>query len=363
MNDIYKPYLEKIESHIKASLSENITPEWKKDTFDQLFECVTNEHLFPLVKPTVSLINAGGKRWRPLFLVLTCQAFLEGKKVLDEAQKEEILNTAYSLTPLVEFVHTASLIHDDIEDQSESRRGMDAAYITYGLDTAINAGSWLYFEAPVCINKIKASLELKELLYRTYTLETRRLHLGQAMDIAWHRQKDSCPSTEEYLAMVKCKTGTLASLASKIGAIASGADENTVKKAGIAAAEIGAGFQIIDDVINLTTGNPGKKRGDDIVEGKKSLPVLLYIQKNGKNSKAVQELNECFIMASKEGIDSLYVEKAISLLEKQNVIIQAKENGLQYIKRGLEQYRLLTGDTLAMDLIEKLFNSMVPSNL
>ena len=363
MNEIYKQYLEKIEKQIKESLSENITLQWKEDSFGQLFTSVNSNHLTPLVKPTVSLINAGGKRWRPLFLVLTAKAFLDSKDNLGDSQKEQILNTSYALTPLVEFVHTASLIHDDIEDQSESRRGMDAAYITYGLDTAINAGSWLYFEAPVCIDKINASVELKELLYRTYTLETRRLHLGQAMDIAWHRQKDSCPTTEEYLAMVKCKTGTLASLASKIGAVASGADEETVKKAGAAAAQIGAGFQIIDDVINLTTGNPGKKRGDDIVEGKKSLPVLLYINKNGKDSKAVQELNECFVMAAKEGINSLYVEKAISLLEKQNVIIQAKENGLQYIKKGLKQYRQLTGNTPAMDLIEELFNSMVPSNL
>ena len=122
----------------------------------------------------------------------------------------------YSLTPLVEFVHTASLIHDDIEDNSDLRRGKPAAYITYGMDTALNAGSWLYFEAPVCINSLEISAEKKLQLYQVYTNELRKLHLGQAMDIFWHRNPEIFPSDDEYLAMVKSKTGTLASLAAII---------------------------------------------------------------------------------------------------------------------------------------------------
>ena len=140
----------------------------------------------------------------------------------------------------------------------------------------MNAASWLYFEAPVCINKLQVSDTLKLELYKTYTNELRRLHLGQAMDIFWHRNPEVFPAENEYLAMVKCKTGTLASLAAKMGCIAGGLSKAEAERFGGIAADIGIGFQIIDDVINLTTGNPGKKRGDDIVEGKKSLPVLIH---------------------------------------------------------------------------------------
>ena len=156
----------------------------------------------------------------------------------------------YSITPLVEFVHTASLIHDDIEDNADLRRGKPAAHITYGLDTALNAASWLYFEAPVCINKLQVSDTLKLELYKTYTNELRRLHLGQAMDIFWHRNPEVFPAENEYLAMVKCKTGTLASLAAKMGCIAGGLSKAEAERFGGIAADIGIGFQIIDDVIN-----------------------------------------------------------------------------------------------------------------
>ena len=96
---------------------------------------------------------------------------------------------SYDLVPLVEFVHTASLIHDDIEDGSEIRRGEPAAYIAYGTDFAINSGSWLYFAAAECIQNSELSSEEKNILYGIFFTELRRLHAGQAMDIYWHKSK------------------------------------------------------------------------------------------------------------------------------------------------------------------------------
>ncbi len=258
---------------------------------------------------------------------------------------------AYSLTPLVEFVHTASLIHDDIEDNADLRRGKPATHITYGLDTALNAGSWLYFEAPVCINRLEASDAVKLEFYKTYTNELRRLHLGQAMDIFWHRNPDFFPAESEYLAMVKCKTGTLASLAAKLGCLAGGLDTKEAENFGGIAADIGIGFQIIDDVINLTTGNPGKKRGDDIVEGKKSLPVLIHSALCPDDKAKIAELMK---KAAAEGIDSPAVEECIKLLESSGCIEKAAEQGRNLIQESCARFNSTQ--------IQELFTSMIPEN-
>ncbi|MGN0729327.1 polyprenyl synthetase family protein [Treponema sp.] len=354
MNKHFSSHLEKIESSIKSFLPLEMDAEWKKNSFGS--ESIDSGHIFPLIETTRSLVDLGGKRWRPLLLVLCARACARDKEAAQEA--------AYNLAPLVEFVHTASLIHDDIEDNSPVRRGKPSAYILYGTDTAINAGSWLFFEAPLCIEKSACSMELKNRLYSNYLMELRRLHLGQAMDIAWHRDNTKVPSVQEYLAMVKGKTGTLASLAARMGTLVSGADDDTIKKAGEAASDIGAGFQIIDDVINLTTGNPGKKRGDDIVEGKKSLPVLEFFESNKNNPEKISRLTSCFVQAAKEGIESPAVEKAISLLEQDSVVEKAGKKGVEMIYSGGESFINLFGKgNEDAELIKELFVSMIPENL
>ncbi|WP_407397252.1 polyprenyl synthetase family protein [Treponema sp.] len=358
MNPEFTRHLQNIEESITSFLPSNAEPKWQKDSFGILPTAVKAEHIHPLLETTRSLVDLGGKRWRPLLLVLCARASSS------ENKKTESEKFAYQLSTLVEFVHTASLIHDDIEDKSESRRGKPAAYITYGTDTAINAGSWLYFQAPVCINGLDCNAELKLRLYATYAEELRRLHLGQAMDIKWHNDNTKEPSQEEYIAMVKNKTGTLASLSAKIGTLASGADEETVAKAGTIAAEIGAGFQIIDDVINLTTGNPGKKRGDDIVEGKKSLPVLSFIEKNKGRQDRINALHGCFETAGKEGIDSPAVEEAVHMLIESGAVEESRRKGIEYISNGCDRFLELFGkDNSEALLIKELFTAMIPPSV
>lgn len=346
MNLAFTTILEKIENVLSEALPEQTNPEWQLNSFGKLPESVTNIHLTNLITPNRNLITLGGKRWRPLLLIL-CY------KMAKEQNPETALTEeqAYSLTPLVEFVHTASLIHDDIEDSADLRRGKPAAHITYGLDTALNAGSWLYFEAPVCINKLNVSSEMKLTLYQIYTNELRKLHLGQAMDIFWHRTPSIFPTKDEYCAMVKNKTGTLASLAAIIGCVAGGMKIEDAQKYGEIAANIGIGFQIIDDVINLTTGNVGKKRGDDIVEGKKSLPVLIHTSTIASDKNVIADYMET---AARDGIDSPAVENCIKLLETSNCINQAAKEGKQLI---VDNCALLNSDD-----IKELFTNMIPEN-
>lgn len=346
MNEQFTNILEKIEESISKALPFPLKEnnQWIFQSFGKLPEAVTNKYLEKLIEPNHSLVCLGGKRWRPLLLMLAYQK--AAKENPDSKLSEE---KAYSLTPLVEFVHTASLIHDDIEDSADLRRGKPSAYITYGLDTALNAASWLYFEASCCINQndIPESLRIK--LYKSYTNELRKLHLGQAMDIYWHRNPDIFPSLDEYKAMVRNKTGTLACLSALIGSLAGGMNEEEAIEIGEIAANIGIGFQIIDDVINLTSGNKGKKRGDDIVEGKKSLPVLIHTEKNFADKEKIAIFMK---RAAKEGIESPAVEDCIKLLKSSNCITEAANMGVSLIKENCEK--------LGSTLISQLFESMIP---
>ena len=348
----FSEYLARCEQEINSILPKAPNSKWASSAFGSVEEPFSIEQTDTLTGPTRSLVELGGKRWRPLLLVFCAMASSK-----DNPLQQKIKENAYHLCPLVECIHTASLIHDDIEDSSEERRGQPAAYITYGLDTALNAGSWLYFLSSTCINSLDSDDATKLRLYSLFTEEVRRLHLGQALDIKWHRTPELCPSTAEYLAMVKYKTGTLSSLAAKIGTLIAGSGDDKVTRAGKTAAKIGAGFQIIDDCINLTSGNPGKKRGDDIVEGKKSLPVLLFLE---KNQGSRQTLFECFEQASIYGIESSSVEKAISLLQESGSISQAAEHGVSFINEGCLEFESLYGKSDATDMIRDLFNLMIP---
>ena len=351
----FKPYLSRIEQVIQSSLPHSANPQWISGAFGSVSDSLKTEHFSALLEPTSSLVSLGGKRWRPLLLVLSAEACAK-KLSLSEEAASAVKETAFSLTPLVEFIHTASLIHDDIEDSSDTRRGQPAAYITYGTDIAINAGTWLAFLAPECISRTDCDIQTKNRLYFHYLRETRRLHLGQAMDITWHKNRASLPSIDEYLSMVKLKTGTLSSLSVRIGTLTAGADEELCSRAALLASDIGAGFQIIDDVINLTTGNPGKIRGDDIVEEKKSLPVLLFAQ---KNPSGINELFTLFDTASKEGIKSPAVEKAIKLLTESGAVENALSEGKKLIHESCASFEQLFKNEEAQK-ITSLFTSMSP---
>jgi octaprenyl-diphosphate synthase len=237
---------------------------------------------------------------------------------------------ALPLAPLVELPHNASLIHDDIEDNSDKRRGEPAIHVRYGLDTAINSGSFEYFLPLFCVNEWDAEDWLKNAVFGLWGDHLRRLHLGQALDIAWHRDPLAAPSIAEYKTMCGLKTGSLSRLAAMLGVVCAHAVPPAQSKAlagtlGNAAEKLGVAFQILDDVKNLTTGNPGKKRGDDIVEGKKSLPVLLYVQKGGGRAK--ETVARCFAKAAVGGADADEVEELIREMEAAGAIAEAEKQG------------------------------------
>jgi octaprenyl-diphosphate synthase len=305
-----------------------------------------------LVTPCRDLLGRGGKRWRPLLLVHCAQLAISPDDVIGSGG---VLDTACALTPLVEFAHTASLIHDDIEDASDTRRGAPAIHITYGVDRALNAASWLYFQGLSCLDSL-ADSTVKLRLYALYAAELRRLHHGQSLDIAWHTTTAFFPSIDDYFTMVTQKTGTLASLAAQVGLIVGGAPEVVVEKAGAHAAKIGVAFQILDDITNLTSGNPGKKRGDDIVEGKKSYPVLLHLQSHQGDA---EKIAGHFAEARIDGIDSPAVAACINMLEASGALEKADADARSALSANTAAFTaLFPGQDEVTGAITDLFASL-----
>ena len=332
----YNQRIQNIEAALERWLPERSGPEWGAEVFPGIGNTIDNGLLRALTAPGRDLLSRGGKRWRPLLLTLVCET-LGG----DDA--------ALPLVPLVEFSHNASLIHDDIEDNSEERRGKASIHLVHGVDTAINGGCFLYFLPTCCIEPWASGLASRAALpparaldysakvYSLWAAYMRKLHLGQAMDIHWHRNFSVVPEIEEYYTMCGLKTGCLARFADELGVYAAAVTPggsgplmtpNTMKEVsallGQAAEKLGVGFQILDDVKNLTTGIPGKKRGDDVVEGKKSLPILLYMHRCPEQRKKVAH---CFSAAERDGVFAPEVEELIKTLEEAGITAEAAERG------------------------------------
>jgi octaprenyl-diphosphate synthase len=313
MDQQYTLRLEKIEKTLDRWLPENPGSAWAAEVFPSLGK-IDEELLRVLAAPGRDMLSRGGKRWRPLLMTLVCESLGGG-------------DAALPLAPLVEFCHNASLIHDDIEDASEKRRGKPTVHLLYGVDTAINSGSFLYFLPLACIDSWAQADNYGREVYSLWAAHLRKLHLGQAMDIHWHRDFDIVPSVDEYLAMCALKTGCLARFAAELGILAAktaGCDTGQTGPLGEAAEKLGIGFQILDDVKDLTTGIPGKQRGDDIVEGKKSLPVLLYLQQHPEKMEMVCR---CFMVARSDGVYVPETEELIRTLADSGVIKEAEERG------------------------------------
>ncbi|MDR2098267.1 MAG: polyprenyl synthetase family protein [Spirochaetaceae bacterium] len=329
----YTSRLQKIEAVLQKSLPSNPDEGWfsrnffaDKHGFTESPE--TMALVYPLLEPGLDLLNRGGKRWRPLLALLICESLGGGDAVLP-------------LSPLVEFCHNASLIHDDIEDNSVERRGKPAVHLLYGTDTAINSACFLYFLPLSCIDGWDAPDGAKLKLYSVWARELRSLHLGQSLDIAWHRNIETLPSVADYYRMCALKTGVLARFAVNAGYLSASlsaadglADAPALPELEKAARNLGVGFQILDDVKNLVEGVPGKKRGDDIIEGKKSLPVLLYLHgaaAGGVEAERRRRLvSRCFKVcksAAPGAPPPPEAEELISALDKAGCLEKAAEEG------------------------------------
>src|SRR5512145_3122523 len=216
--------------------------------------------------------EATGKRIRPL-LVLLCTSACGAD-----------WQSALPAAAAVELVHNFSLVHDDIQDNSDKRRGRPTTWVKWGQPMAINVGDALFVMSNQAIIDLKnhypAEVVVKaaEILHNTCLELTR----GQFLDMSYEERKDL--GVEDYWPMISGKTSALLSACCHIGALLGGADDPTQESYRAFGHYLGLAFQVQDDILGIWGDEAltGKSAASDLVEGKNSLPVLAGLGANGK---------------------------------------------------------------------------------
>ncbi|GKZ34642.1 terpene cyclase [Aspergillus brasiliensis] len=188
------------------------------------------------------------------------------------------------ITKVVAMLHTASLLIDDVEDNSILRRGIPVAHNIYGTAQTINSANYVYFLALQEVQKLNNPAAIN-----IYVQELLNLHRGQGMDLFW-RDTLTCPSEDEYLEMVGNKTGGLFRLAVKLMQAESSSGKDCVSLVNV----MGLIFQICDDYLNLSNTTYTKNKGlcEDLTEGKFSFPIIHSIRSNPGNHQLLNILKQ-----------------------------------------------------------------------
>jgi octaprenyl-diphosphate synthase len=214
------------------------------------------------------IINSGGKRLRPLLVLLTARAFgHSGQYHID-------------IAAIIEFIHTATLLHDDVVDSSEMRRGQETANNIWGNEASVLVGDFLYsraFEMMVEINNMRV---MEILAHATNTIAE-----GEVLQLLNCHDADTTEA--RYLEVIHSKTAKLFEAATQLGAVISGRPEAEEKAMAAYGMHLGTAFQLIDDVLDYSAKSEdiGKNIGDDLAEGKPTLP-LIYAMRNGSAEQA-----------------------------------------------------------------------------
>lgn len=239
------------------------------------------------------IIGSGGKRLRPQLVLLAA-----GACGIDGSSKESDFEHSVSVAAIVEFIHTATLLHDDVVDASELRRGQNTANAVWGNEAAVLVGDFLYSRAFEMMVDVQ-SMEIMSILAST----TNRIAEGEVMQLLNVREPDL--SEEQYVQVIEAKTARLFQAATELGAVLAG--ESTEIRQGLASygMHLGTAFQIADDVLDYRSDadTTGKNVGDDLAEGKTTLP-LIYAMRDGTPEQR-EMIAQCVRDASIEKLDEL----------------------------------------------------------
>lgn len=207
------------------------------------------------------IIESGGKRLRPVTVLLAAQACgYTGQQHIDAAA-------------IIEFIHTATLLHDDVVDESSLRRGRETANAIWGNQASVLVGDFLYSRAFQMMVNI-GSMRIMEIMADT----TNTIAEGEVMQLLNCHDPDT--TEERYMAVIHCKTAKLFEAAAQLGAVLTGRpreDELAMARYGL---HLGTAFQLIDDVLDYSASSAelGKNIGDDLAEGKPTLPLIHAIR-------------------------------------------------------------------------------------
>jgi len=214
------------------------------------------------------IINSGGKRLRPMLALLMARACgYQGERHVD-------------IAAIVEFIHTATLLHDDVVDESDMRRGKETANNVWGNQAAVLVGDFLYsrsFEMMVDVNEMR----VMQIMAST----TNIIAEGEVLQLL--NVNDADTDEARYLDVIYSKTAKLFEAACQLGAVLSGLSANDEKMVAAYGTHLGTAFQLVDDILDYSADSEamGKNVGDDLAEGKPTLPLIYALRVSEENNE------------------------------------------------------------------------------
>jgi octaprenyl-diphosphate synthase len=291
-----------------------------QDEMDQVEKKITAESCASVEAVTAIgqyLQSSGGKRLRPALLLLSAKlAGLDGRDN----------STAIHLGAIVELIHAATLIHDDVIDAAQTRRGRPSTNVKWGNHTCVLAGDWLYMQA--------FQIALRE---RNFAILDLLINLTQIMVEGELLQLERIGridvSEADCMELVDRKTACLFSVCARLGAIAAGSNAATQEKLGEYAWNLGMAFQLVDDVLDFTAREKtlGKPVGGDLREGKITLPLVYVLECATPGERRLVE-----VILARRAYDEVPFARILALLEKYRGIERVKERALAFTGKARE---------------------------
>ncbi|MDR3367994.1 polyprenyl synthetase family protein [Rhodoferax sp.] len=216
------------------------------------------------------IISAGGKRLRPALLLLICGAL--GFKGAER----------FNLAAVVEFIHTATLLHDDVVDESSLRRGNATANVTFGNPASVLVGDFLYSRAFQMMVDVRSMAIMAVMSDATNVISE-----GEVMQLM--NMHNAALDEAGYLQVIRSKTAKLFEASARVGAILAGATPELEATCAHYGQALGTAFQVIDDVLDYTgdASVMGKNLGDDLREGKATLPLIAAMQRGNNEQREI----------------------------------------------------------------------------
>ncbi|HNM37648.1 MAG TPA: polyprenyl synthetase family protein, partial [Anaerolineales bacterium] len=272
--------------------------------------------------------QATGKRIRPLITLLSVASINNKEEKKDDGT---YWLHAKSMAAAVELVHNFSLVHDDIQDNSELRRGRKTVWTKWGPPMAINVGDALFVIANQAVVDLKEHYPAEMVVRAAEILNECCLDLtrGQYLDMSYEERNDL--SMDDYWPMIGGKTSALLSACTQVGALLGYANEEKIELYRQFGYNLGLAFQVQDDILGIWGDEAvtGKSAASDLVEGKNSLPVLYALEKNGE-----------FAKRWKQGpIKQDEVSQVAALLEKEGGKAYAEKMSEELTQKALEYLR------------------------
>jgi octaprenyl-diphosphate synthase len=261
------------------------------------------------------LIDSGGKRLRPMLTIASAAAFgYDG-------------DADVKLAAAVEFMHTATLLHDDVVDESEMRRGKPTARMLWGNQASVLVGDYLLGQAFRKMVEV-GSLEALRVLSDAAAV----IAEGEVLQLA--AAKDLATAEDAYLRVIDAKTAALFKAACEVGPIVAGAADRPRDSMASYGRELGLAFQLVDDALDYggSSMTLGKRVGDDFREGKVTLPVVLAARSGGDGDRAFWERT-----IEKGDLRDGDLEEAIALLTRHGAITETVERAKAYGARALDR--------------------------